>query len=382
MLERTKKHASKKIKRFLFKRVLLPMVPLILSVGLFVIILAPVLALLTTTTTVAAGSGKVTNKGLSAKVLGFEPLVRQITRELGIEDETPYLLAIMETESHGEGNDPMQAGESANAGKNGMADPASSIRQGVTYYKAIYDMAAAVGQSGNKKGIVQAYNFGSRYITWLPEKGKTHSIDEAENYSRNVVAPALGNTSGAIYSYVNPISTAVGKTYLYRNGGNFLYAELVFQYIQEASSSGGGSGGNEGMVSVALEQVGNVGGQKFWSWYGYPGRVEWCATFVSWVANQNGYIESGAVLKFAYCPTGVNWFKEKGQWLDGGGTPNPGDIIFFDWEPDGVSDHVGIVVRVEGDKVKTMEGNTGDMAAEREYPLNSNVIVGYGQPKY
>ena len=62
---------------------------------------------------------------------------------------------------------------------------------------------------------------------------------------------------------------------------------------------------------------------------------------------------------------------------------NYGDIIFFDWENDGISDHVGIVARVDNNKVYTIEGNSNnDNCAEKNYDINSGVIVGYGTPMY
>ena len=75
------------------------------------------------------------------------------------------------------------------------------------------------------------------------------------------------------------------------------------------------------IVSVALSQVGNVGGEPYWSWYGFSSRVEWCACFVSWAANECGYIDAGIIPKFAGCIQGSNWFKERGLWQDGSFTP-------------------------------------------------------------
>lgn len=84
----------------------------------------------------------------------------------------------------------------------------------------------------------------------------------------------------------------------------------------------GSSIGSTDIVQVALAQVGNVGGQPYWSWYGFNSRVEWCACFVSWCANECGYIESGVIPKFAGCESeGVSWFKTCGLWQDGGYTP-------------------------------------------------------------
>ena len=145
----------------------------------------------------------------------------------------------------------------------------------------------------------------------------------------------------------------------------------------------GTSVGSPNIVQIALSQVGNVGGQPYWSWYGFNSRVEWCACFVSWVANQAGYIDTNVVPKFAGCANGVNWFKAVGQWKEKGFTPNPGDIIFFDWEADGGVDHVGIVEKIENGKIYTVEGNsTDDMCRQKEYDINSNVIFGYGTPAY
>ncbi|MCM1224731.1 MAG: CHAP domain-containing protein [Lachnospiraceae bacterium] len=140
--------------------------------------------------------------------------------------------------------------------------------------------------------------------------------------------------------------------------------------------------GDGEIVTVALSQVGNAGGQLYWSWYGFDGRVEWCACFVSWCADQCGYIESGVIPRFAGCVNGVQWFKDRGQWQDGGFTPEAGQIIFFDWEGDGETDHVGIVERCENGIVYTVEGNSGDACRQRSYPVGSSSIYGYGIPAY
>lgn len=147
-----------------------------------------------------------------------------------------------------------------------------------------------------------------------------------------------------------------------------------------------GTGDSE-IVTVALSQVGNIGGEPYWSWYGFDSRVEWCACFVSWCANECGYIEAGVIPRFAACASqGVPWFKERGQWQDNSYEPRPGDIIFFDWDDegaqDGESDHVGIVERVEDGRVYTVEGNSGDSCRQRSYPLGYYEIYGYGIPAY
>ena len=143
--------------------------------------------------------------------------------------------------------------------------------------------------------------------------------------------------------------------------------------------------GDDAIVTVALSQVGNVGGQPYWSWYGFDSRVEWCACFVSWCANECGYIDSGVIPKFAGCVNGVQWFKDRGQWQDGSFEPSAGQIIFFDWDnkgssgpQDGQSDHVGIVEKCENGIVYTIEGNSGDSCRQNQYPVGHYEILGYG----
>lgn len=84
----------------------------------------------------------------------------------------------------------------------------------------------------------------------------------------------------------------------------------------------GSSGGNTNIVEVASSQLGNVGGQPYWSWYGFNSRVSWCACFVSWCANECGYIDIGIIPKFANCQNeGIVWFKTCGLWQDNGYIP-------------------------------------------------------------
>lgn len=134
--------------------------------------------------------------------------------------------------------------------------------------------------------------------------------------------------------------------------------------------------GNQAVVDIAKSQVGNVGGQPYWSWFGFTSRVEWCACFVSWCYGQMGLSEP----RFSACQAqGIPWFQSHGQW----GGPDyaniaPGDAIFFDWDLDGRADHVGIVVGTDGRRVYTVEGNSGDACKVRSYSLTYECIKGYG----
>ena len=134
--------------------------------------------------------------------------------------------------------------------------------------------------------------------------------------------------------------------------------------------------GNPELVELAKRQVGNVGGQPYWSWYGFNSRVEWCACFVSWCYGQRGLSEP----RFAGCQSqGIPWFQSHGQWgARGYDNLAPGDAIFFDWDLDGRADHVGIVIGTDGSRVYTVEGNSGDACKIRSYDVNYECIKGYG----
>lgn len=207
------------------------------------------------------------------------------------------------------------------------------------------------------KLALQGYNFGNGYISWAKTK--------------------YGG-----YSYANAVefSTQQAQRLGWDSYGDTQYPAHVLRYYPYGRAFT--AGGNQAIVEVALTQVGNQGGQPYWSWYGFNSRVEWCACFVSWCADQCGYIESGLVPKFAGCVDGANWFKSNGKWQDRTYEPKAGDIIFFDWEGDGTTDHVGIVEKCENGTVYTVEGNSGDACKQRQYTVGSSNIYGYGIPAY
>ncbi len=148
---------------------------------------------------------------------------------------------------------------------------------------------------------------------------------------------------------------------------------------------GVGLGSNE-LVNLALSQLGNKGGEKFWRWAGLSKRCEWCALFVSWCGDQTGLRAAGQMPYFSFVSDGVSFYKSKGKWIDGSEVNSsncdkliqPGMIIFFDWEPDGKPNHVGIVTKVSGGYIYTVEGNKSDAVAEGTYSANSNKIYGFG----
>ena len=147
---------------------------------------------------------------------------------------------------------------------------------------------------------------------------------------------------------------------------------------------GVGLGSNE-LVNLALSQLGNEGGEKFWRWAGLDERCAWCALFVSWCADQTGLLGT-QIPYFSFVSDGVEWFQNNDKWIAGSEVDSsnydkivyPGMLIFFDWEPDGNPNHVGIVTKVENGYIYTVEGNSSDAVRERSYSADSNKIYGFG----
>ena len=301
---------------------------------------------------------------VSAEVEAYEPLIQQYARQHGIPEYTELIKAVMMQESGGRGNDPMQASECGYNTRypntpNGITDPEYSINVGIQNLAACLSAAEVENPIAMEhiKLALQGYNFGNGYISW-----------------------AKTNYGG--YSYANAVefSTTQAERLGWDSYGDTQYVSHVLRYYPYGRAFTGG--GNQAIVEVALTQLGNEGGQPYWSWYGFEGRVEWCACFVSWCANECGYIDTGVIPKFAGCVLGSQWFMDRGQWQDGSFEPSAGHIIFFDWEGDGVTDHVGIVERAENGTVYTVEGNSGDTCRQNRYAIGSSVIYGYGIPAY
>ena len=113
----------------------------------------------------------------------------------------------------------------------------------------------------------------------------------------------------------------------------------------------------------------------------------WCATFVSAVSIKLGYTD--IIPTECSCPKMIEKFKQLGSWNESDSrTPKPGDIIFYDWQDNGVgdnrgnSDHVGIVEKVSGGKITVIEGNYSNAVKRRTLAVNGKYIRGYGVPKY
>lgn len=242
-----------------------------------------------------------------------------------------------------------------------------------------------------KKQLLKDIFWEMNEISYETEEKTETVIVETDDGEGNIIEEEVEETT--VYLYITVSHKTVEEMmaqYGFTEDQKAQVAELLAQDgSMWVSVLYGIYGADDQIVAVALSQLGNVGGEPYWSWYGFGSRVEWCTCFVSWCADQCGYIETGVIPKYAGCVNGVNWFKDRGQWADNDIEPAPGMIIFFDWDnkgssgpQDGESDHTGIVERVEDGIVYTVEGNSGDSCRENHYAVGYYEILGYGIPAY
>ena len=338
---------------------------LLYAAGALVLILIPFMAIIGLASMLSgSGDGHSEAAPLSAEVEAYRPMIRLYAAQHGIPEYEDLIAAVMMQESGGRGTDPMQCSECGfntryPHGPNSITDPEYSVDVG------IQNLADCLRLANVESPIdfdrislaLQGYNFGSGYISW-----------------------ALANYGGYSELNANEFSDMMAARSGSAGYGDKAYVSHVLRYYVIGRSFMGE--GNGSIVAVAQSQLGNVGGEPYWSWYGYNDRVEWCAIFVSWVADQCGYLDAGVLPKMEGVRPYVDWFRDRGQWQGRDYEPSPGDIIFFDWESDGLADHVGIVEKVDGGFVYTIEGNAGDMCTCCTYEQNSNLIFGYGMPWY
>lgn len=243
-----------------------------------------------------------------------------------------------------------------------------------------------------KKKLLKTIFWDMNNISSRTEDKLETVITETDDGNGNIVQ--IKNTERRTYLYIT-VSHKTAYDMASKYGFNQEQREYLDELLSDENNSlwssvlYGTSGEDNQIVAVALSQVGNVGGRPYWSWYGFNSRVEWCACFVSWCANECGYIETGIIPKYASCVNGVQWFKDRGQWLDGSAEPLPGMIIFYDWDKqgqsgqqDGRADHTGIVWKVENGYVYTIEGNLSDKCTTSRRQIGEYQILGYGVPEY
>ena len=334
---------------------------LLYAAGAFVLIIVPFMVIIGVVSMLtSSGEGRSAYVPVSPEVEAYRPLIRLYAAQYGIPEYEDLIAAVMMQESGGQGTDPMQCSESGYNTRyphapNSITDPEYSIDVGVHTLADVLNMAGVESliDLDRISLALQGYNFGPGYISW-----------------------ALANCGG--YSELNAIefSDMMAARYGWAGYGDKAYVSHVLRYYPIGRYFMGE--GSAAMVAVAQSQIGNVGGAPYWSWWGYNDRVEWCAIFVSWVADQCGYIETGVLPKAENVNELIDWFVSHNQWLGREYVPLTGDLIFFDWNGDNRCDHVGIVEYCENSIVFTIEGNTADSCDRRQYAATNPIIVGYG----
>ena len=338
---------------------------LLYAAGALVLIIVPFVVIMGVASMfTSSGEGRSAYIPISAEVEAYRPLIRLYAAEHGIPEYEDLIAAVMMQESGGQGTDPMQCSESGYNTRyphapNSITDPEYSIDVGVHTLADVLNMAGVESPIDLDRIslALQGYNFGPGYISWALANYGVYSELNAIEFS-DMMAARIGSSGYGDKAYVSHV---------------LRYYPIGRSFMGE---------GNAAMVAVAQSQIGNVGGAPYWSWWGLDYRVEWCAIFVSWCADQCGYLDAGVLPKMEGVRPYVDWFRERGQWHGRDYEPSPGDIIFFDWESDGLADHVGIVERVENGIIYTIEGNAGDQCIENSHTLGATSVYGFGLPTY
>lgn len=301
---------------------------------------------------------------VSEEVEAYTDLIEKYAAKYDIPEYVDLIKAVMMQESGGRGTDPMQCSESPYNKKysnkpGGIKDPEYSIDCGVHYLANCLKLAKCEGplDMDRIRLAIQGYNYGNGYIGWAIERDGGYTVQNAAIFSRQQA-----------------------KKHGWKSYGDKLYASHVLRYYPYGNYNYGI--GNKEIIKVAAKEIGNVGGDKFWRWYGFNSHVGWCACFVSWCADQCGYVKAGIIPKYANCRDTLRWFQAKNQYQKVGYVPTAGDIIWFDWNGDGKADHIGLVEDSDGKQVHTIEGNSHNMCRRKTYGIRSGVILGYGIPKY
>ena len=336
---------------------------LLLYSGLALVFLIPLIMLAGIAVALfGGGGGRSGYVPVSAEVEAYRPLIRLYASQHGIPEYEDLIAAVMMQESGGNGPDPIQCLECGfntryPRAPGGITDPEYSIDVGIQNLADCLRLAGADSpiDLDHISLALQGYNYSSGYVGWALGHYGGYSELNAIEFS-NLMAQSSGSSGYGDKAYVSHV---------------LRYYPIGRSFMAE---------GNTAIVAVAQTQIGNEGGLKYCEWYGYPYRVEWCAIFVSWCADQCGYLDAGVLPKELNVIPYVEWFRERGQWQYRTYEPSPGDIIFFDWTSDGLPDHVGIVEQVEDCFVYTIEGNANDRCVESRYYLSSDPVYGYGVP--
>lgn len=156
----------------------------------------------------------------SEDVLKHKPMVEKYCKEYGIEEYINYILAIIAVESGGTAVDVMQSSESLGLPPNSLSTE-ESIKQGVKYFSEL--LAGAESLGCDVDSVIQSYNYGGGFLTYVSSNGKKYTFELAESFSRD-------KDGGKKVSYSNPIAIPINGGWRY-SYGNMFYVLLVKQCL-------------------------------------------------------------------------------------------------------------------------------------------------------
>ena len=207
---------------------------------------------------------------------------------------------------------------------------------------------------------------------------------------------ATGSNSN--YTNVGNASSAAFNDYNVAHGMTYYYKIRAYRSINGAKVYGDFSAvgfSRSAVVSTAVAWLGckesNKSNKPIVDLYNsnmgtrFSYKTPWCAIFVSAVAIKSG--TTSIIVRGSYCPSVINVYKKSkvSNYKYGAGSnyvPKAGDVIFFDWNRNGVPDHTGLVASVSGNTVKTIEGNYSDAVGYRTFSVGYRYVQGYGLPNY
>ncbi|MBQ2901855.1 MAG: CHAP domain-containing protein [Agathobacter sp.] len=217
-----------------------------------------------------------------------------------------------------------------------------------------------------KNGI--SYAGTNEHLLTLSYDNNNQLVVISDNYIENV-------SNFISCSYVSLEEEAIETYAMQVNPLIILIANSQVGYMEKASNSN---------LDSFTANAGSANYTKYGAWYGNNGQ-DWCATFVSWCANQAGISET-MVPKYESCDAGMSTFKSWGRFYsseayNGNYTPKVGDIFFMgpnQWD----SSHTGIVVGVSGSTITVVDGNCDNQVSKHPLSLSDTALLGFGNPVY
>ena len=219
------------------------------------------------------------------------------------------------------------------------------------------------------------------------------SISGASGYQ---IYRASGSSSN--YTNVGTASSASFNDYNVANKVTYYYKVRAYKEVNGTKVYGGFSSvgySRSAVVSAAVAWLGckesNKSNKPIIDLYNknmgtkFSYTTPWCAMFVSAVAIKTK--TTSIIVRGSYCPSVINVYKNSKikNYSYGKGSkykPKAGDVIFFDWNRNGVPDHTGLVATVSGNTIKTIEGNYHDAVGYRTFSVGYRYVLGYGLPNY